>query len=60
MSTITKAICWAGSLILLAIGNATGLVDDASATTLFAVLPVLAILSLSGRLHCRLLRGPAL
>lgn len=45
-------LCWAAALILLATGNGAGLVDDASATTLFAIIPALAVIAL-GR-SCRL------
>lgn len=54
MSTISKALCWATSLILLAVGNAAGLVADDTANTLFIVLPIVAVLSLRGRSACNL------
>ena len=59
MATIAKALCWAGSIILLAIGNAAGLVADDTATTLFVVLPVVAVMALNGRLRCELRRKAA-
>lgn len=52
MSTISKSLCWAGSLILLAVGNAAGLVADDTANTLFIVLPIVAVLSLREKTSC--------
>jgi hypothetical protein len=52
MPNIQKGLCWAGALILLAVSNATGLVDDASANTLFIVLPIVAMMSLRGQQSC--------
>lgn len=56
MSYLAKSLYWSSAMILLAIGNAAGWVSDASATTMFAILPVLAILSLSGQAGCFLSR----
>lgn len=52
MNTFSKALCWAGSLILLALGNAAGLVDDAAASTLFVVLPIVAVMGLHKNSTC--------
>lgn len=41
MSILAKSACWAAMLILLAAANRAGLIADASATTLFAVIPAL-------------------
>jgi hypothetical protein len=48
MSTISKSLCWAAALILLAVGNATGLLSDSSATTMFAVIPALWVATTFG------------
>jgi hypothetical protein len=52
MPPITCSVCWALALMLLALANATGLVADDVAQTLFVVLPFAAILSLQGRVAC--------
>jgi hypothetical protein len=52
MNTYSKALCWAASLILMALGNAAGLVDDTMANTLFVVLPIVAVLGLRKRSTC--------
>lgn len=52
MTAIFKGLCWAGSIILLAIGNAAGLVDDQTAGTLFVVLPAVALMTLRGHGSC--------
>ena len=52
MNTFSKALCWAGSLILLALGNAAGLVDDAAASTLFVVTwPIMLLTALAIKLE---------
>jgi hypothetical protein len=48
MTTVSKSLCWAAALILLAIANATGLVSDSSATTMFAVIPGLWVATTFG------------
>jgi len=53
MAYIFKGLCWAGSLILLALGNAAGLVADDAANTLFVVLPLLAVITMRGAACCR-------
>lgn len=52
MSSIVKGLCWATALILLAIANATGLIADQAANTLFVVIPVLAVITMR-RATCR-------
>ena len=49
MSIAATSLCWAFMLILLAVGNATGLVSDSSATTMFAVIPALWAATTFGR-----------
>lgn len=48
MSTIAKSFCWAAALILLAIANASGLIADQSATTMFAIIPALWVATTFG------------
>ena len=52
MKTYISALCWAGAILGVAAGNAAGAIADDTATTLFTVLPVVAWLSLQGRLSC--------
>ena len=56
MDKMTKGLCWAGAILLLAASNYFGLVDDKTAGTLFIVLPLVAVLSLGGGCGCRLWR----
>lgn len=57
MKTIIKGLCWAAAIILTAIGNALGLIEDATARTLFIVLPILAIIALGSAARCTSLQG---
>ena len=57
MTTITKGLCWAAAMILLAIGNRLGAITDSNATTMFAILPAVAVISISGRQACRFRRS---
>lgn len=52
MSDIYKGLCWAFALLLNALGNAYGLIDDKTAETLFIVLPIVAVLSLNCGASC--------
>jgi len=52
MNPIFKAVCWAAVILLLALGNAAGLVADSSARVMFTVLPIVAWMSLSGKGSC--------
>ena len=52
MTNITKGLCWGAAIILLAIGNRIGVITDSNATTMFAILPALAVISISGRKSC--------
>ena len=56
MTTIHKGICWAAAILLNAVGNYFGLIDDKTAETLFIVLPIVAVLSLGAGSDCRLWR----
>jgi hypothetical protein len=59
MSNVAKGLCWAGSFILLALGNRFGLVEDKTANVLFIVLPVVMIISLRGSNSCGMFRRAA-
>ena len=52
MCQILKASSWAAAFILLAIGNASGLITDDNARTMFIVLPLFAIMSITGFGNC--------
>jgi hypothetical protein len=52
MKTYISALCWAGAILGVAVGNAAGAIAYATANTLFIVLPVVGWLSLQGRLSC--------
>ncbi len=53
MTHIHNGLFWAASLILLVLGNRSGLIDDTTANTLFVLLPIVAVMSLRGRSTCR-------
>jgi hypothetical protein len=48
MSTTKKSLCWAAALILLAVANATGLIADKDAQTMFVVIPALWVATTFG------------
>jgi hypothetical protein len=52
MHVIANAACWAFLFLLLATANAAGWVTDDSADVMFAVLPIIAWLSISGQTSC--------
>lgn len=58
MSSISKSLFWAGTLIALAFANRLGLIADKHATTLFAVIPALWIAT-GGLGRCTLRKAPA-
>jgi hypothetical protein len=41
MTMLTKSLCWAGALILLALANYAGLIADKDANTMFVIIPAL-------------------
>lgn len=41
MTQLQKSLCWATGFIGVALANRFGLIADANATTMFAVLPAL-------------------
>ena len=55
MTNIRKSLCWAAAILLNALGNACGLIDDKTAETLFVILPIVAVLSLNSNRPCSLL-----
>jgi hypothetical protein len=52
MCQILKGCSWAAAFLFVAVGNASGLIADDSARTMFIVLPLLAWLSISGSGNC--------
>ncbi len=56
MRTISKSICWAAAILLVATGNALGLVADKSADVLLIVLPLVAVMAIGDRRRCVLRR----
>lgn len=59
MKNVTKSICWALAILLVAIGNRFGLIEDKVADTLFVVLPIVAVMSLGNGCGCFSRRGRA-
>ena len=45
----TIAVFWAAAMIAMAVGNYFGLIEDAAATTMLIVLPLLAFTTLQAR-----------
>ncbi|HEY1125340.1 MAG TPA: hypothetical protein VGE65_06880 [Sphingobium sp.] len=43
MISVARALSWAIAMILIAVGEAYGLVDRNTASTMFAILPGLAV-----------------
>jgi hypothetical protein len=56
MNTIAKALCWAAAMLLLALGDRAGILEHGTVVTLITIMPVLAWLSITGRMGCSLLR----
>ena len=52
MTSLKSGLCWAGAILLNALGNWFGLIDDKTAETLFIVLPIVAVFSLGGGCAC--------
>lgn len=48
MNNIYKGSAWAAAILLNALGNYLGLIDDDTAQILFIVLPAVAVMSLQG------------
>lgn len=45
MASVARALPWAIAMILMAVGEAYGLVDRDTASTMFAILPGLAVVT---------------
>lgn len=45
-------LCWAAAILLLAIANAAGWVQDEAAQTLFIVLPIVAVMTMDRGQSC--------
>jgi hypothetical protein len=52
MRLYLSALAWAAAILLVAFLRALGAIDEDMATTLLIVLPIVAWLSLRGRLCC--------
>ncbi|WP_340587464.1 hypothetical protein [Erythrobacter alti] len=52
MHPITKALVWAGAIILFALLAASGLVENETARTMLIILPVLAWTTLGNARGC--------
>lgn len=52
MPRLLKALCWAAPILLVALANRGALIDDASAQTMFIVLPIIALMALRGETAC--------
>jgi len=60
MTSVARALPWAIAMILIAVGEAHGLVDRATASTIFAVVPGLAVATNVRRSRACFRRGGAL
>jgi hypothetical protein len=56
MNTITKALCWAAAMLFLALGDRAGILEHGTVVTLITIIPVLAWMSITGRMGCSLPR----
>jgi hypothetical protein len=52
MTSIKNGLPWAAAILLNAVGNYVGLIDDKTAETLFIVLPIIAVVSLGRGCAC--------
>ena len=52
MSIVTKAVCWAIVILAMAVARSMDIISPQSGTTMLIVLPILAVLSLRGRMGC--------
>lgn len=48
MSTVSRSLCWASTLLALAVANALGWVSDSNAGTMCAVIPALWVATTFG------------
>ena len=49
-----SALCWAGAILAVAAAGMSGVIDQASTTTLLIALPVAGWMAVSGRGSCPL------
>lgn len=59
MTSVARALPWAIAMILIAVGEAYGLVDRGTASTMFAILPGLAVVTSVRRSRACFRRGAA-
>lgn len=52
MRAIFTGLCWGAALLMLGLGNRLGLIADETATMLFAILPVLAVIAIGRGRSC--------
>lgn len=52
MQILTKAICWALALIVLAVLSRSGLIADDVVRTMLIVMPVVAVTTMFGANRC--------
>ena len=52
MNMKLKALCWAAAIIFVALGGASGLMEKDTVVTLTTILPLLAWMSITGRMNC--------
>jgi hypothetical protein len=57
MNSYRSALCWAATIIGVALAGIFEIIDKASTTTLLIALPVAAWMALSGRGSCPIGRG---
>ena len=55
---LRQSLTWAAAIVLTALGNAAGVIEDHTAQTLFVIFPALAVVAMYGG-GCRLRRGVA-
>lgn len=53
MSAVLRAIPWVLALLLIALAESLGVVAAETAKVMFTVLPIMAVLSVTGRGGCR-------
>ena len=55
---LRQSLTWAAAIVLTALGNAAGVIEDHTAQTLFVIFPALAVVAMYGG-GCRLRRDAA-
>ena len=54
MNTIAKALCWAAAMLFLVLGDRAGVLEHDTVVTLITIIPILACMSITGQMGCRL------